>query len=114
MASVNGLWQLYGLTSYGYGCALAGSPGVYTRISYYVSWIKSNIQLPETTATTVTKELTTSTTNETNHTAERNHSTESVSQMSNIAKRSTVQSFIATFFLPIITSAYSILLLFLL
>ncbi|CAF3014864.1 unnamed protein product [Rotaria sp. Silwood2] len=35
MAFVNNVWQLYGLTSYGYGCALPGSPGVYTRVTHY-------------------------------------------------------------------------------
>ncbi|CAF2823906.1 unnamed protein product [Rotaria sp. Silwood2] len=46
MAFVNNVWQLYGITSYGYGCALPGSPGVYTRVSYYVKWIRS-IMLPD-------------------------------------------------------------------
>ena len=52
------------------------------------------MQLSETTATTITKELTTTTIDESNHTTERNHSTESVSQMSNIAKRSIVHCYI--------------------
>lgn len=28
-----------GITSYGVGCALPNSPGIYTRISYYLNWI---------------------------------------------------------------------------
>ncbi|CAF1013664.1 unnamed protein product [Adineta steineri] len=44
VAFVNGLWQLDGITSYGYGCALPGYPGVYTRVSFYIPWIKSITQ----------------------------------------------------------------------
>jgi secreted trypsin-like serine protease len=35
----NGQWILVGITSYGTGCALADHPGVYTRVSYYDTWI---------------------------------------------------------------------------
>lgn len=35
----NGQWILVGITSYGISCALAGYPGVYTRVSYYSEWI---------------------------------------------------------------------------
>ncbi|CAF0982411.1 unnamed protein product [Adineta steineri] len=44
VAFVNGLWQLDGITSYGYGCALPGYPGVYTRVSFYIPWITSITQ----------------------------------------------------------------------
>ncbi|CAF0982602.1 unnamed protein product [Adineta steineri] len=44
VAFINGLWQLDGITSYGYGCALPGYPGVYTRVSFYIPWIKSITQ----------------------------------------------------------------------
>ena len=35
-------WLLIGITSWGNGCANAGYPGVYTKLSYYVNWIVTN------------------------------------------------------------------------
>ncbi len=33
---------LAGITSYGEGCANVESPGIYTRVSAYLDWIKKN------------------------------------------------------------------------
>ena len=40
MCEIDGAWQLHGLTSFGYGCAEAGYPGVYTRVSEIISWVQ--------------------------------------------------------------------------
>ena len=34
----DGLFEVVGITSWGYGCAY-GSPGVYTRVGNFVNWI---------------------------------------------------------------------------
>jgi len=36
-------YQLIGVTSWGYGCAWSGYPGVYSRITSVLDWIKTNI-----------------------------------------------------------------------
>nr|XP_023021789.1 serine protease snake-like isoform X2 [Leptinotarsa decemlineata] len=37
----DGRLYLVGITSFGIGCGRADSPGVYTRVSYYIPWIES-------------------------------------------------------------------------
>jgi len=36
-------WILVGVVSWGKGCALAGFPGIYARVSYFVPWIEQTI-----------------------------------------------------------------------
>ncbi|CAF1084003.1 unnamed protein product, partial [Didymodactylos carnosus] len=38
----NNQWQLVGITSYGVGCGNVDRPGIYTRVAYYLDWIKLN------------------------------------------------------------------------
>ncbi|GJQ73915.1 hypothetical protein Trydic_g18849 [Trypoxylus dichotomus] len=40
----DGRWFLAGITSFGSGCAKPGFPDVYTRMSYYLPWIKSKMR----------------------------------------------------------------------
>lgn len=38
-----GLWYVYGLVSYGLGCAQKNTPGIYTNLSGFKDWIESKI-----------------------------------------------------------------------
>ncbi|MCW8995829.1 MAG: serine protease [Psychromonas sp.] len=43
MVNSNNGWQQIGITSWGYGCAAAGAPGVYVRLARYADWIDKTI-----------------------------------------------------------------------
>jgi secreted trypsin-like serine protease len=60
MAFQNNRWILAGVTSYGEGCARAGYPGLYTRISAFKSYIQSIVgNAGQTKTSSFTKEITT-------------------------------------------------------
>jgi len=45
-------WKIVGVTSYGRGCGLSTSAGVYARVSYYYNWINSMMNAPYVPSTT--------------------------------------------------------------
>ena len=40
VVNVEGKFTLAGVTSWGYGCGISGSPGVYTKVANYIDWIE--------------------------------------------------------------------------
>ena len=47
MSYSNGQWYVAGIVSYGSGCGRAYSPGIYTRVSFYLPWINSIMNQPK-------------------------------------------------------------------
>ncbi|KAH8857977.1 Serine protease 30 [Schistosoma japonicum] len=45
MCKINKQWIVTGIISFGYGCGKAGYPGVYTRVSDYIPWIKGIVEV---------------------------------------------------------------------
>jgi secreted trypsin-like serine protease len=39
----DGRWYLAGITAFGSGCGRPGYPDVYTRLAYYLPWIRAKI-----------------------------------------------------------------------
>lgn len=40
----DGRWTQIGIVSWGIGCGKGQYPGVYTRVTHYLSWIEKNLK----------------------------------------------------------------------
>ncbi len=45
MVNPEGRVEVIGLVSWGFKCDAIGMPSVYTKVQFYVDWIKENIQV---------------------------------------------------------------------
>lgn len=45
LACEDSVWKLVGATSWGIGCAVRNKPGVYTRITQSLSWIRQQMEV---------------------------------------------------------------------
>ena len=45
-----GSWKVFGVTSFGIGCARAAYPDVYTFVPHYVGWIKDIVERVSTSS----------------------------------------------------------------
>jgi len=50
----SGHFTLQGITSWGFGCAQRGFPGVYAKVSYVLDWLNAIMRTPVTTTTSTT------------------------------------------------------------